>query len=47
MEVAGHPPVTLLVTSTAVEGTFFVYLEDVDAHGEVAYMSASLPGRRL
>jgi putative CocE/NonD family hydrolase len=39
VEVTGHPIVTLFVTSTASDGTFFVYLEDVDARGRVAYVT--------
>ena len=34
-EVTGHPSVTLFVSSTAPDGQFFVYLEDVDEHGRV------------
>jgi hypothetical protein len=39
LEVTGHPVITLFVTSTASDGTFFVYLEDVDARGHVAYVT--------
>jgi uncharacterized protein len=39
LEVTGHPTITLFVTSTASDGTFFVYLEDVDARGHVAYIT--------
>jgi putative CocE/NonD family hydrolase len=39
LEVTGHPMITLFVTSTASDGTFFVYLEDVDASGHVAYVT--------
>src|SRR5690606_3654978 len=35
MEVTGHPIVRLNVSSTAAYGDFFVYLEDVDAEGQV------------
>jgi len=38
-EVTGHPLVTLHVTSTAEDGAFFVYLEDVDPAGNVAYVT--------
>ncbi len=34
-EVTGHPIVRLNVSSTAAYGDFFVYLEDVDAEGQV------------
>ncbi|WP_260861053.1 CocE/NonD family hydrolase [Mycobacterium simulans] len=39
LEVTGHPVITLFVTSTASDGTFFVYLEDVDPRGRVAYIT--------
>ena len=42
LEVTGHPLVTLFVSSTADDGTFYVYLEDVDEHGRVAYVTEGL-----
>ncbi|RJP23078.1 MAG: CocE/NonD family hydrolase [Candidatus Abyssobacteria bacterium SURF_5] len=39
MEVTGHPVVTLQVTSTATDGNFIVYLEDVHPSGEVTYVT--------
>ncbi|OBC10279.1 serine esterase [Mycobacterium sp. 852013-50091_SCH5140682] len=39
LEVTGHPLVTLFVSSTAADGTFFVYLEDVDSRGSVSYVT--------
>lgn len=39
VEVTGHPLVTLWVGSTASDGTFFVYLEDVGPEGGVAYVT--------
>lgn len=39
LEVTGHPLVTLFVSSTAGDGTFFVYLEDVDPRGAVCYVT--------
>ena len=39
MEVTGHPTVTLFVSSTAPDGNFFVYLEDVDESGHVDYVT--------
>ncbi|QUR67593.1 CocE/NonD family hydrolase [Mycobacterium spongiae] len=39
VEVTGHPVVTLFVTSTTSDGTFFVYLEDVDERGHVVYIT--------
>jgi uncharacterized protein len=38
-EVTGHPIVTLYVTSTAHDGEFFAYLEDVAPGGEVSYVT--------
>jgi len=38
-EVTGHPVVTLFVSSTASDATPFVYLEDVDDRGHVAYVT--------
>jgi putative CocE/NonD family hydrolase len=38
-EVTGHPLVTLHVASTADDGAFFVYLEDVDPSGRVVYVT--------
>jgi len=38
-EVTGHPLIRLFVTSTAEDGNFFVYLEDVDASGGVTYVT--------
>jgi putative CocE/NonD family hydrolase len=39
VEITGHPLVTLYVSSTAEDGAFFVYLEDVDAAGHVTYIT--------
>jgi len=39
VEVTGHPVVTLYASSTADDGAFFVYLEDVDPEGHVAYVT--------
>lgn len=39
LEVTGHPVVTLFVSSTARDGTFFVYLEDLDTDGRIAYVT--------
>lgn len=41
-EVTGHPFVTLYVASTAKDGNFFVYLEDVDERGNVTYVTEGL-----
>lgn len=38
-EITGHPVVTLYVTSTATDGAFFTYLEDVDERGRVIYIT--------
>jgi putative CocE/NonD family hydrolase len=39
MEVTGHPVVTLFVSSTAADGQFFAYLEEVDPLGNVIYVT--------
>ena len=39
LEITGHPIVTLYVTSTASDGAFIVYLEDVAPHGRVTYVT--------
>ena len=39
MEITGYPIVTLYVTSTATDGAFYVYLEDVDKTGKVTYIT--------
>ena len=38
-EVTGHPVVTLYVSSTADDGEFFAYLEDVSPRGRVTYVT--------
>jgi hypothetical protein len=38
-EVTGHPIVTLHVRSTASDGLFIVYLEDITVAGEVLYVT--------
>lgn len=39
LEVTGYPVVTLYAASSATDGAFFVYLEDVDPDGRVAYVT--------
>jgi len=39
MEVTGHPIITLYIVSTASDGQFFAYLEDVDEKGKVTYVT--------
>jgi hypothetical protein len=39
LEVTGHPLAELWVSSTAGDGDFFVYLEDVDAKGQALLVS--------
>lgn len=39
LEVTGHPLVELFVASTADDGAFFVYLEDVGEDGGVTYVT--------
>lgn len=38
-EITGYPVIDLFVTSTATDGAFFVYLEDVDEKGVVTYIT--------
>jgi putative CocE/NonD family hydrolase len=38
-EITGYPVIDLFVTSTATDGAFFVYLEDVDQQGVVTYVT--------
>ncbi|MCX5831959.1 MAG: CocE/NonD family hydrolase [Deltaproteobacteria bacterium] len=38
-EVTGHPIVRLWVSSTANDGDFYVYLEDIDEKGESSYIT--------
>ena len=42
IEVTGHPVVRLFVSSTAADGQFFVYLEDVAPDGKVSYLTEGL-----
>jgi len=39
LEVTGHPVVHMWVSSTAADGDFYVYLEDVDEKGEAYYVT--------
>jgi predicted acyl esterase len=39
MEVTGHPVITLYVSSSADDGFFFAYLEDVSPGGTVSYIT--------
>jgi uncharacterized protein len=39
IEITGNPVVNLLVNSTADDGAFIVYLEDVDPNGKVSYIT--------
>lgn len=38
-EITGYPIVNLLVASTATDGAFFAYLEDIDEKGVVTYVT--------
>lgn len=42
LEVTGHPEITLFVSSTAGDGAFFAYLEDVDENGKVTYVTEGM-----
>jgi len=39
IEITGHPVVTLHTSTSATDGAFFVYLEDVDPSGHVTYVT--------
>ena len=39
MEITGYPVIDLFITSTHTDGSFFVYLEDVDETGKVTYLT--------
>jgi putative CocE/NonD family hydrolase len=39
LEITGYPVATLYVSSTETDGAFYVYLEDVDEHGHVTYVT--------
>ena len=39
MEVTGHPVINVDLISTATDGEFFAYLEDVDAKARVTYVT--------
>jgi len=41
-EVTGHPIVTLYVSSSAEDGNFFAYLEDVNPDGKVTYVTEGM-----
>jgi putative CocE/NonD family hydrolase len=38
-EITGYPVINLQIASTATDGAFFVYLEDVDETGRVTYVT--------
>ncbi|MCI0356399.1 MAG: CocE/NonD family hydrolase, partial [Acidobacteria bacterium] len=42
MEITGHPAITLWVASSASDGQFFAYLEDVAPDGTVNYITEGL-----
>jgi putative CocE/NonD family hydrolase len=42
LEVTGHPIVQLTVRSDQTDGTLFAYLEDVDAKGNVGYVTEGM-----
>jgi len=42
LEVTGHPMVHLWVSSSATDGDFFVYLEEVDGKGRSRYVSEGM-----
>ena len=38
-EITGYPVINLFTTSTAADGAFFVYLEDINENGVVTYLT--------
>jgi len=42
LEVTGHPEVSLRLATTAADGHFFVYLEDVAPDGQVTYVTEGM-----
>jgi hypothetical protein len=42
LEVTGHPVVSLTVRCDQADGTIFAYLEDVDARGNIGYVSEGM-----
>lgn len=42
MEVTGHPVMHLCISSTATDGDFFVYLEEIDADGVSWYLTEGI-----
>ncbi len=42
MEISGHPLVHLFVKSDQTDGNFHVYLDEIDAHGNVNYITEGL-----
>ncbi len=41
-EITGHPTITLWIASSASDGQFFAYLEDVSPDGKVTYITEGL-----
>ena len=39
IEISGYPIVKLYITSSATDGAFYVYLEEVDENGQVTYLT--------
>ncbi|MEZ5002729.1 MAG: CocE/NonD family hydrolase [Chitinophagales bacterium] len=42
LEVTGHPTITLYINSTATDGNFHVYLEDIDSEGNIYLITEGL-----
>jgi putative CocE/NonD family hydrolase len=42
IELTGHPILTLFFTSTAEDGAFFIYLEDITPRGDVHYVTEGM-----
>ncbi len=39
VEITGHPVITMYISSSARDGAFYVYLEDINEQGEVLYIT--------
>jgi putative CocE/NonD family hydrolase len=42
VEISGHPVITLYASSSEPDTAFYVYLEDVDLHGRVTYITEGM-----
>jgi putative CocE/NonD family hydrolase len=42
IEITGYPVVTLFIKSTHEDGNFFIYLETIDGHGNIHYLTEGI-----